>query len=336
MTRAMTTAMLPLFLLASSLGAGTVDPERPAGTITDHVLVISIDGLRPDAIDEYGLETLQRLQREGSSAAEARTILPSKTLPSHTSMLTGVPPSVHGITFNRSIAAEENVQVPTMFELARADGFHTAAFFSKAKLRHLQRPDAFDYWQAPESNVDHWMATRTVGDAVQYLAHERPNLMFVHIGEPDYAGHTMGWMGMIYGMATKRADAAVARILDAAEEAFGAGNYTVIVTADHGGHGRDHGSEHTDDVHIPWMIWGEGVAQGSAPASVRTMDTAATALWLLGVNRPTQWAGMPVQGAFTSRALAAAEAAGDTPVVSTAETAEADLVAEPVVAGATQ
>lgn len=308
MMRAMNAAVLPL-VLATMGATPTADPDRPIGVVSDHVVVISIDGLRPDAIDEFELETLQRLRLEGSTASDARTILPSKTLPSHTSMLTGVTPDVHGITFNRSMGEEENVQVPTIFELARAQGFSTAAFFSKAKFRHLQRPDAYDYWQAPASNLDNWMATRTVRDAVQYLEHERPNLLFVHIGEPDYAGHTMGWMGRFYGMATRRADAAVARVLQAAEDAFGTGNFTVIVTADHGGHDRDHGTEAESDVLIPWLIWGKGVAPGSSPAGVRTMDTAATALWLLGVPRPTQWAGRPVQGAFTPATLARAAAA---------------------------
>lgn len=316
MSRAMHAAM-SLLVAGVSLGATPVaDPDPVRGVVTDHVIVISIDGLRPDAVAEFELETLQRLQREGSMASDASTILPSKTLPSHTSMLTGVLPEVHGITFNSSMGDEENVQVPTMFELARASGFSTAAFFSKAKFRHLERPDAYDYWQAPESNLDNWMATRTVGDAVRYLDHERPNLLFVHIGEPDYAGHTMGWMGRFYEMATKRADAGVARLLEAAEETFGPGNFTVIVTADHGGHDRDHGSDAMEDVRIPWLVWGKGVQAGSAPAGVRTMDTAATTLWLLGVPLPTQWAGQPVEGAFTRATVAAASAAPDAPVES--------------------
>src|SRR5262245_8758227 len=73
----------------------TLDRKLPNGAVTDHVVIVSIDGLRPDAIATYKAPTLERLMGEGSYTLHAATILPSKTLPSHTSMLTGEPPSVH-------------------------------------------------------------------------------------------------------------------------------------------------------------------------------------------------------------------------------------------------
>lgn len=285
-------------LATASKTLGPVPPPREA--ISQHVVVLSIDGLRPDAIREYDVETLQRLMREGSYSLEAQTIFPSKTLPSHSSMLTGVTPEVHGIVWNSRQSEHGVVQLPTVFELAKQAGYQTAAFFSKAKLRHLIRPGSLDYWRAPESNLGHWMATRTVPAAVDYLKHERPNLLFVHIGEPDYAGHSIGWMTFVYGWAVKRSDAAVARVLEAADEAYGRGNYTVLVTSDHGGHGRDHGSDDPRDMTIPWIAWGKGVEAGTQlRGSIRTMDTAATTLWLLGAAVPRAWAGAPILQAFT-------------------------------------
>ena len=52
-------------------------------------------------------------------------------------------------------------------------------------------------------------------------------------------------------------------LLEAANEAYGAGNYSVLVTADHGGHGRGHGSKDPLDVTIPWIAWGRGVSAGA-------------------------------------------------------------------------
>ena len=299
-------------VFAVAAGAAVQTPvERPGSAATEHVIVISIDGLRPDAIDRYDAKTIQRLMREGTYSLEAQTIYPSKTLPSHTSMLTGVPPEVHGITFNTRLSDEHGVvEVPTVFAAAKAAGYHTAAFFSKAKFHHLAQPGSLDYWQGPGSNLSHWMATKTVPDAVSYLKHEKPNLLFVHIGEPDYAGHTIGWMSFAYGWAVKRADGAVSKILDAADDAFGRGNYTVILTADHGGHGRNHGSDDPRDMTIPWIAWGKGVQPaGPLAVPIRTMDTAATALWLLGVAAPPEWVGAPVVAAFTPEARHAVERA---------------------------
>jgi predicted AlkP superfamily pyrophosphatase or phosphodiesterase len=294
------TAFVAAALAVATGGEPRSAPEADSLSLTRHVILVSIDGLRPDAIEAFGLKTLQRLMAEGSYTLEASTILPSKTLPSHTSMLTGRTPEGHGITFNREMDSHGVVEVPTIFELARREGLHTAAFYSKAKFRHLDRDQSYDYRQAPASNVDNWMATRTVPDAINYMRHRSPNLLFVHIGEPDFAGHATGWMSFFYGIATRRADAAVARLLEAADRTYGRGNYAVIVTADHGGHDRNHGSDDPRDVTIPWIAWGEGVQAGARPVGVRTMDTAATALRLLGIPLSTQLAGVPV-GAALSR-----------------------------------
>jgi arylsulfatase A-like enzyme len=88
------------------------------------------------------------------------------------------------------------------------------------------------------------------------------------------------------------------------------GDVVVIVTADHGGHGKDHGTDALEDVRIPWIAWGRAVQPGELPTGIRTMDTAATALWLLGVPVPTRWEGRPVLGAFKAGAATAASGAG--------------------------
>lgn len=279
--------------------AKAVMDTATSGGISEYLIIISIDGLRPDAIARYSAHTLQRLLREGAYSLSAQTIHPSRTLPSHTSMLTGLPPAAHGVMWNEDSKEATNVvAAATIFELARARGLRTAAFFSKSKFSYLQKPGTLDHTIAP-GRLNSLMATETVEAAVRYLNHERPNLLFIHIGEPDYAGHTVGWMSFVYGWAVRRADGAVARVLEEAEAALGAGNYTVIVTADHGGHGRDHGTDDPRDMTIPWIVWGRGVRPGEITARpIQTMDTAATALWLLGVRRPAHWAGQPVRAAF--------------------------------------
>jgi predicted AlkP superfamily pyrophosphatase or phosphodiesterase len=306
-----TAAIASAAALAVAAAPAVTRASPVAGAVTNHVLVISIDGLRPDAILEFEARTMQRLLREGAYSLTAETIYPSKTLPSHTSMLTGVLPEVHGMTWNTDRTATHGVVgTATVFELAKQRGFRTAAFFSKAKLRHLMKPGTLDHAQAP-AGLDTYMAARTVEDAARYMRFRRPNLMFVHIAEPDAAGHSFGFMGRAYGAAVRRADGAVGQLLASADAAYGAGNYTVIVTSDHGGSGRHHGSEHAHDMQIPWIAWGAGVDPGELAAPIRTTDTAATMLWLLGVAEPAGLHGSPVASAYTpaARLLAAAPAA---------------------------
>ncbi|HVL70218.1 MAG TPA: alkaline phosphatase family protein [Vicinamibacterales bacterium] len=274
-------------------------PAWSASRLTPHVMLISIDGLRPDAIGAVAAPTFQRLIREGSYTLKATTISPSKTLPSHTSMLTGQPPERHRVLWNTPATADKDlVELPTVFGVARSRGYRTAAFFSKSKFQPLQQPGSLDYSQAPGGWFGRWKSTRTVSDVEKHLLTARPNLMFVHLSEPDRAGHSSGWMSLPYRRAVVAADAAVGRLIAAAERAYGAGNYTVIITADHGGHGYDHGSDDPRDVTIPWIAWGRGVAGGEIGAAVRTMDTASTVLWLLGVDQPADWRGQPVLTAF--------------------------------------
>ncbi|MBW3534700.1 MAG: ectonucleotide pyrophosphatase/phosphodiesterase [Gemmatimonadetes bacterium] len=327
MIRNLLPALVATALVVTTASCGgrhltSLDPasaERAAapasGAVTDHVIVVSIDGLRPDAIERFGATTLQRLMREGSHSLEASTVLPSKTLPSHTSMLTGTEVDVHGVTWNSEQLGEHgHVATPTIFAAARRAGFETAAFFSKRKFRHLQVPGTLNYGQSPSRWPGFWSAERTVGDAERYLDEHRPNLLFVHLGDADFAGHLMGWMSRPYGWAVREVDEELARLLEAADAAFGPGEYTLLVTADHGGHGRDHGSEDPRDVTIPWIAWGEGVARGvSLDAGISTMDTAGTTLWLLGIASPAGTVGRAVEAAFTGSAVAVASRVGARP-----------------------
>jgi predicted AlkP superfamily pyrophosphatase or phosphodiesterase len=288
--------------LTSSRPTVAVDP--PAQSISHHVILVSIDGLRPDAVAAFDAPTLQKLIREGSFTLRASTITPSTTLPSHTSMLTGVPPERHGVLWNNVLdAPSDHIDQKTVFGVARASGYVTAAFFSKPKFQPLQQADALDYTQAPRGWWGSWKSSRTVADVEQYLTASRPNLLFVHLADPDQAGHASGWMSEAYGRAVRDTDAAVARLLSACDGAFGKGEYTVIVTADHGGHDRGHGSADPRDVTIPWIVWGRGVKTTELRGvSIRTMDTASTILWLLGLDEPTDWLGRPVTDAFVAAA----------------------------------
>jgi predicted AlkP superfamily pyrophosphatase or phosphodiesterase len=282
-----------------STSAAPVD-QLPAASVSRHVIVVSIDGLRPDAIETYGASTLQKLMREGSYTLSGRTIDPSKTLPSHTSMLTGQPPDRHGVLWNTVATANANtIELPNVFGLARARGYTTAAFFSKAKFQPLQVEGTLDYSQAPGGLFGRWSGKRTLTDVTSYLEAARPNLLFVHLSDPDAAGHRSGWMTAAYGRAVQAADAEVSRLMTVAARAFGDGNFSIIVTAGHGGHETNHGSDDPRDVTIPWIAWGRGVKPGLlTPETVRTMDTAATVLWLLAIDRPADWTGQPVIHAF--------------------------------------
>ena len=83
----------------------------------------------------------------------------------------------------------KTIDLPNLFGLARAHGYTTAAFFSKPKFQPLQVEGTLDYSQAPGGLFGGWSSDRTMSDVATYLGRARPNVLFVHLKDPDAAGH---------------------------------------------------------------------------------------------------------------------------------------------------
>ena len=84
-------------------------------------------------------------------------------------MVTGQPPDRHGVLWNNvATAAADSIDLPNIFGLARAQGYTTAAFFSKAKFQPLQVEGTLDYSQAPGGLFGRWSSERTVSEVAEY------------------------------------------------------------------------------------------------------------------------------------------------------------------------
>jgi arylsulfatase A-like enzyme len=136
----------------------------------------------------------------------------------------------------------------------------------------------------------------------------KPNLCFIHFPDPDTAGHKYGVTSPEKIQALESCDHALKMIKDSIAAAGLLNDSVVILTADHGSHDTNnaagktvgtHGTAATADVEIPWVAWGKTVKPGfTVTAPVLTYDTAATALWLLGIPVPESFWGRPVTSAF--------------------------------------
>jgi predicted AlkP superfamily pyrophosphatase or phosphodiesterase len=270
-----------------------------------HVVVVSIDGGAPWVIAQSHMPAYQAMKAAGAWTDEARTTDPSITLPSHTSMLTGVGPAKHQILWNDWVPTNGVVKVPTVFEYAHDAGLRTAMFVGKEKLEHLRRTNTVDRFRAmrvlPITNgvYSEQVSSRLViREATDWLVREKPELCFIHLGDPDAVGHKHGWGSREQIKVLSEVDAALGWLREAVERAGLSGETVIIITADHGGHARTHGSLRPEDVTVPWIAWGAGVKQGQIQGPVVTYDTAATALWLLGLPVPESMQGRPVKSAF--------------------------------------
>ena len=344
--------LAPFLLLASCAGPepakGIVGPPPPTRLApplgparAEHVVIISIDGLRPDAIEEAPAPNLLALIRRGAWCPRAETIRPSVTLPSHTAMLTGLDFRRHGVVWNNYRPG--HVPHPTVLSVANQSGLTTAMLFSKDKFHFLANPYTVNWiygspipvkmplkedytdpaWVEKKAKQEEEAdkkpppppSTRTSTSSrppehktsaeglARVFAEVWPRepfaVTFIHLREPDEAGHKRGWMGLDYFQAVRESDRAVGRIVDAIRDAGRLDKTAVLVSADHGGSGRGHyrfaEPNRAENVTIPWICAGPGVRPGTViDRVVRTYDTAPTALALLGLGIPEGLDGKPV------------------------------------------
>ncbi len=270
----------------------------------EHVFIISIDGGKPAVIEKSEMPVLKQLAGEGACTWAASTIYPSVTLPSHTSMLTGVGPDKHHVLWNSWKPRKGVVGVPTIFAEAKRAGLSTAMFVGKEKFRHLAQPgtvDEFEFGSAGSKQSSTVLSGIVANGAARWILEHKPNLGFIHFTDPDNTGHKYGWGSPQQIKAFSEVDAALAEIVKAIEAAVISQESVLIITADHGGHGKTHGGKKPEDMLIPWIAWGKNVKKGlTITGPVMTYDTAATALWLLDLPVPEAFDGKPVTGAFTS------------------------------------
>jgi len=277
-----------LIAILSAAGA-TLLSGIAQGASVEHVIIISIDGLRPDAINATRMPNLQRLIQQGIYASNAQTVHPSITIAAHVSMLTGLDSSRHkvtGETFGRGYYGQ-----PTVFSVAKAAGLTTAMFFSKEKLDFLANPDNLDFVYGPQRHRKISVDTSTDAIAVVFntaWSSKKYALTFIHLREPDNTGHWWGWMSKAYLRAAANADQAVGRILATVAHSGVQEKTAVLVTADHGGHGRSHKERKPENMTIPWIVVGANTPAGIAiEKTIYIYDTAPTVLALLNLSAPT-------------------------------------------------
>lgn len=270
-----------------------------------YVLLVSIDGMRPDAMMKARMPHLKKLIARGAHSLTARTVMPSITLTSHVSMVTGVGPERHQVLWNEYRPEKGPVKSRTMFDVAKDAGLSTALFAGKPKFRHFDLGKRLDVCEVPE-----YAATQVAARAADYIVEHRPRLVMVHFADPDGAGHSQGWMSPFYMDALESADDALGVVLRALVDAGIDGETAVIVTTDHGGHAKTHGTASREDMTIPWIAAGAGVKPVAKPldAPIGTVDTAATAVALLGLAVPRDWEGKAVRAALEEPAAPASPA----------------------------
>ncbi|MBQ2738436.1 MAG: alkaline phosphatase family protein [Clostridia bacterium] len=249
------------------------------------VILISIDGMRPDGLMGCGNPYIQKLLSESSYTLSASTVFPSVTLPCHMSMFHSVRPERHGTTTNTYMPQVR--PIAGIFEALKQYGRTCCMYYGWEPLRNIGRPGSLvtsRYISAySEAHVDGLLTDA----AFEYISAKKPDFCFLYLVDTDeIGGHDNGWMTDAYlGCISYAIDCAKRMI-----EAFG-DEYTVIITADHGGHDRSHGTDSPEDMTIPMIFRGKRFTPARELDGVSILDIAPTVADIIGVPPAREWEG---------------------------------------------
>lgn len=261
-----------------------------------HVVLIVVDGLRPDALTAAPAPQMLELAAAGATTRTARAVEIPATVPSVVTMITGVSPQRHGM--HGDADRIESLTLATLFTRVHDSGGRNAVYFGKTKLGALAAASTAEVRHGPAAaDGTDWAAGSSTTLVEQFAREfrERPfEFTLIHLREADFAGHQKGWMSADYLAAVRQVDGAVGAIRKAIAESSAADRTTVILTSDHGGDGTRHATASDVAWTIPWMCAGARVRRGAIGGSVTLLDVAPTVLALLNLPPLPQAEGKPV------------------------------------------
>lgn len=258
--------------------AAPTPPAEPPRRVP--VVLVSVDGLRPDYIhraDEHGVSipTLRAMVAQGAAATTVRGVLPTVTYPTHTTMVTGVSPTRHGVLANTTFDPfgdnhggwywyAEDVKVPTLWQLADEAGIPSASFYwpvnvgakatwvlsqiwradtadDRKLMRATSTPGLVDELEANTGELPRGHAWAVEQDeqraraAGWFLEKHNPGLLTLHMLALDSAQHADGLATPHVFRTLERLDTSLGELRDAARRS-GGGRATMCVVSDHGFH----------------------------------------------------------------------------------------------------
>lgn len=252
------------------------------------VILISIDGMRPDGFLNCNNPFIHEMMKRGSYTLEGSSMIPSVTLPCHMSIFHSVTPERHGMTTNTYMPMVRPVN--SLFKQISNAGGNCAMYYGWEPIRDVASPGTLKHaefiWAYTTDHTDRLLTE----SAITYIKKQKPDFVFLYMVETDEkGGHDNGWMSAPYLQCIHDAIDNVQKVLEEVGD-----EYTVIVTADHGGHDRAHGTEFPEDMTIPMFFIGPDFEPGKILSGLSLLDLAPTVADLMGVPAAREWEGKSI------------------------------------------
>lgn len=317
-------ALIGLYLLGT-LFAGASSKS----TVSPDIFLITIDTLRADHVHCYGYGNvktpgLDDLAHDGIRFTQAFTPSPI-TNTSHASILTGLLPGSHGVTDFAVPLANSH---PTVAEMLKARGYHTAAFIGAVILDSKTLAPGFDrgfdfYDNFPEHSSAKSRWGRLERRGMDVVAHAEswlskhpagPHFVWVHLYDPHDPyepplPYAQTYKDHLYDGEIAYADSALAHFVTYLKTNGRYRNSVIVAVGDHGeGLGEHHEDTHgiflyDSTTHVPLIakLPGAEGAGTTVGAQVRTVDIVPTLLDLAGAAAPRKSDGESLQVFFSGK-----------------------------------
>ena len=259
--------------------------------IQPHVLMVLLDGWRPDVIAAAHTPTIDMMMQDSAYSMKARTEDTTISGSGHSSFLTGVHRDKHNVHGN-SFGDANYQEYPYWFNLLKSERpeMHTAAYHN-----WLPMADAALDFSACGYCVDMYVTGSDNSIATQLatdLANKQMDAVTIVIDAPDAAGHGYGFHPSIpqYVAAMNQSDAWLGMIMDAifARANYAEEDWMVIISSDHAGTETWHGSNIPEHREVPLIIWG-AESSGTIWPAPDAVDIVPTALHHMGVELRSEW-----------------------------------------------
>lgn len=260
---------------------------KKEGKFMEKFLLILHDGMRPDAIEEIKHPFIEKLKKQSTYSLNAKTVYPSITLPCHLSLFYSVDPTRHGVLTN--VFVPQVHPIDGLFDQLKKFEKKSAMFYSWEQLRDLNKPGSLIKSTLFDIHILENVNEKVTDCAIKSIKELDPDFAFIYLGESDEIGHKYGWMSKEYLDSIYSQWGLTEKIINNFSS-----DYNVIVTADHGGHGRMHGTTEKEDMTIPMFFLGNSFEKNKKLDSPSIMDIAPTILKVMDLPKPSDWDGKSI------------------------------------------
>lgn len=266
-----------------------------------NVLLISIDTLRADRLGSYGYKTktpaMDALAAESLLFENAISQTPL-TLPSHSTIFTGLYPDQHGVRNNENFVLPERLK--TLAEFFQDHGYATGAVVGSFSLDSSFGIDqGFQYYedrigQGHDPELNRHVERRA--EAVWKLgrdwidAQKKPWFAFLHFFDPHFPYSPPKPYEQSYDGEVAYSDRVIGTIIHHLKQTNRLDNTILILLSDHGESLGEHGEDnhgiflYDATMKVPLMFRIPGQAAKRIPQQVRLVDVAPTLFELAGFS----------------------------------------------------